>query len=113
MNRRAFAVAALALATAPTATAVPLSGAGGLCRNAAALADYIRTTYPGVRGIGGVRPDRLPDHPSGHALDIMVSDMGLGDQIHADILGQSQRFGVRYTLWRVASHYDHIHVTVG
>ena len=76
------------------------------------LADYVIANYPGVRSIGGVRADPLPDHPSGRAIDIMVADMGLGDAIHADIERQAARFGVVYTMWRVAAHFDHIHVTV-
>ncbi len=98
---------------APSAGAVPLVGGRGLVSNARNLANYIQNTYPGVVSIGGVRPDRLPDHPSGHAIDIMIGgNMSLGDKIHADIQNQSGRFGVKYTLWRVSQHYDHIHVTV-
>lgn len=91
----------------------PLVGGNGLTPNAAALANYVRNNYPGVLSIGGVRQDPFPDHPSGRAIDIMIgSNMGLGDAIHADILSQSSNFGVSYTLWRVANHFDHIHVTV-
>lgn len=105
--------AGLVATSSATASAVPLVGAHGLCPNAQALAQYITANYPGVRAIGGVRPDSRPDHPSGHALDIMIgSDMGLGDAINSDIQSQSGRFGVEYTMWRVASHYDHVHVTV-
>lgn len=97
----------------PRAGAVPLVGGSGLCPNAWSLYQYIRDTYPGVLSIGGVRSDRLPDHPSGHALDIMIgSNMGLGDTIAADIRSQSARFGMKYLLWRVSQHYDHVHVTV-
>jgi hypothetical protein len=85
---------------------------GGLVPNARSLAAYIIATYPGVRSIGGVRADPLPDHPSGRAIDIMLDDMALGDVILADIHSQAARFGVDYTLWRVAAHFDHIHVTV-
>ena len=99
--------------TVGVAGAVPLVGGSGLYPNAWNLAEYIRATYPGVRSIGGVRQDRLPDHPSGHALDIMIgSDMGLGDTIASDIRAQSERFGMKYLLWRVSAHYDHVHVTV-
>ena len=91
---------------------IPTVGMGGLVPNARGLAAYIMATYPGVRSIGGVRSDPLPDHPSGRAIDIMVSDMGLGDVINADIQRQAGRFGVAYTMWRVASHFDHIHVSV-
>ena len=88
-------------------------GGGGLCPNATNLASYIMANYPGVSSIGGVRSDRLPDHPSGHAIDIMTNDnMALGDQIAADVRAQSGRFGVSYVLWRVADHFNHVHVTV-
>lgn len=94
------------------ANGVPLVGGNGLCPNASNLAHYIMENYPGVSSIGGVRNDRLPDHPSGHAIDIMVNDMGLGDTIAADVNAQSGRFGVKYVLWRVADHFNHVHVTV-
>ena len=110
----AATIALLAAPTMPTAQAEPpIVGGQGLTPNARNLADYIRATYPGVISIGGVRPDRLNDHPSGHALDIMIgSNLALGDQINADILNQRSRFGVVYTMWRVANHGDHVHVTV-
>jgi hypothetical protein len=93
--------------------AVPTVGMGGLVPNARSLAAYIIATYPGVQTIGGVRSDPLPDHPSGHAIDIMIgSDMVLGDVVNADIQSQAARFGVKYTMWRVADHFNHVHVTV-
>lgn len=105
-------LAAPVLTPAP-ARAVPLVGGNGLVPNAAALANYVRANYPGVLSIGGVRSDPLPDHPSGRAIDIMVgNNTALGNAIHNDILSQSGNFGVQYTLWQVAYHYDHIHVTV-
>lgn len=113
MIRKLTAVAATAVLTAPPAAAVPIVGGQGLTPNAAALAEYIRATYPGVQSIGGVRSDPLPDHPSGRAIDIMVgTNTALGDTIHADIQAQAGRFGVQYTLWQVSAHYDHIHITV-
>ena len=103
-----------AIHTAAIAGAVPpITGAVGLRANAVVLAHYIQSTYPGVVSIGGVRPDPLPDHPSGRAIDIMIgSDMGLGDMIAADVRSQSARFGVSYILWRVPAHFNHVHVTV-
>ena len=110
---RTIAALAIAIATAPTAGAVPETGVNGLCPNAVALKNYIAATYPNVVAIGGVRADKLPDHPSGHALDIMIgSNLGLGDTIAADVRGQSGRFGVRYVLWKVPQHWNHVHVTV-
>lgn len=82
---------------------------GGLVPNARMLAAYIMATYPGVRSIGGVRSDPRFDHPSGRAIDIMI---GLGDAINSDLQAQAGRFGISYTMWRVASHFDHVHVTV-
>ena len=93
--------------------AIPTVGMSGLIPNAKALAAYIIATYPGVQSIGGVRADPIPDHPSGHAIDIMIgSDMALGDAINADVQSQSGRFNVRYTMWRVANHFNHVHITV-
>lgn len=93
--------------------AIPTVGMSGLVPNARTLAAYIISTFPGVQSIGGVRPDAIRDHPSGHAIDIMIgSDMALGDAINADVQSQAQRFGVSYTMWRVANHFNHVHVTV-
>ena len=112
MLKRMTAVASIAVMTAPGAQAVPEVGMNGLCPNAVALAQYIAATYP-VQSIGGVRADPLPDHPSGHALDLMIgNDMALGDRIAADMRAQAGRFGVKYVLWRVPDHYSHVHVTV-
>jgi hypothetical protein len=121
MNRKQFLRAGLIAAAGltvpalavPRAHAVPLVGGAGLVPNAANLASYIRNAYPGVLSIGGVRSDPLPDHPSGRAIDIMVGgNASLGNAIHQDILSQRGNFGVSYTLWQTAYHYDHIHVTV-
>lgn len=93
--------------------AIPTVGMSGLVPNAKMLAAYIIANYPGVQAIGGVRADPLPDHPSGHAIDIMIgSDMALGDAINADVQSKSDQFNVSYTMWRVPSHFNHVHVTV-
>ncbi|MGY4711589.1 coiled-coil domain-containing protein [Mycolicibacterium sp. CBM1] len=93
--------------------AIPTVGMSGLVPSARTLAAYVIATYPGVQSVGGVRPDPIPDHPSGHAIDIMIgSDMALGDVINADVQSQAERFGVSYTMWRVANHFNHVHITV-
>ena len=118
MGRTHHAVAAVAavcvaIVKAPAAQAVPMIGMAGVCPNGQALASYLAATYPGILSIGGVRADRLPDHPSGHALDVMVGgNTALGNQIAADVRSQSGRFGVRYLLWQTVNHYDHVHVSV-
>lgn len=94
-------------------TPIPTVGMRGLVPNAWMLAAYIMATYPNIKAIGGVRADPLPDHPSGRAIDIMIGgDMALGDAINADVQRQAARFGVQYTMWRVAAHFDHVHITV-
>jgi len=110
----AATIALLAAPTMPTAQAEPpIVGGQGLVPNARALADYIRATYPGVISIGGVRPDRLNDHPSGRAIDVMIgNDMELGYRIRADIESQRTRFNISYILFRVPDHFDHLHFTV-
>lgn len=101
------------LAALGVAAPIPLVGMNGLVPNARSLVEYVIATYPGVQSIGGVRSDPLPDHPSGRAIDIMTgSNMALGDAINADIQSQAGRFGVSYTMWRVANHFNHVHVTV-
>ena len=112
-QQAAQAVPAEVVAALGLASPVPTVGMGGLVPNARALAAYIMATYPGVSSIGGVRSDPLPDHPSGRAIDIMIGgNMALGDVINADVQAQAARFGVSYTMWRVASHFDHVHITV-
>lgn len=109
----AATIATAALLTANPAEAIPRSGMQGLRPNAAAIAEYVANTYPGVQSIGGVRPDALPDHPSGRAIDIMIgNNTALGDTIAADIKNQAVNFGVNYVIWRAPAHYDHIHVSV-
>ena len=107
------AATAIAIALAPTAHAAPITGGDGLTPNAWAIVTYIQNHYPNVQSIGGVRPDYLPDHPTGHAIDIMCgNNTGLCNTIANDIRSQSSRFGVAYILWQTAGHHDHIHVTV-
>lgn len=113
MLKRITALLSAAVIAAAPAQAVPIVGGNGLCPNGWAVVNYIQAAYPGVLSIGGVREDPLPDHPSGHAVDIMVGrDTLLGNQINADLLGQRARFAIVYTLWQVPGHYDHVHVTV-
>lgn len=111
----AAALAAAAILTAPTATAVPVVGGNGLVPNAWAVVEYVRANYPGVQSIGGVRAcDWVGEHCRGVAVDIMVGgNTALGNQIAADLRANPGRFGIRYLLWQTdPSHTDHIHVSV-
>jgi len=100
-----------ALALAPNANAAPLVGGGGLTANAWTVVNFVQANYPGVNSIGGVRPcDRIGEHCAGRAIDVMVGgNTALGNTINNTVRGLPQ---VKYTLWQVASHYDHVHITV-
>ena len=107
------ALAAAALVAAPPASAdIQFVGMVGLTPNAQALKQYVATTYA-PPSIGGVRPDRLPDHPTGHALDFMVyGNTKLGNAIFGDLNSNQAAHSIKYCLWQVANHYDHVHCTV-
>ena len=89
----------------------------------------ITADFPQIHEIGGVRPDPLPWHPLGLALDVMIPDpesadgIALGNQIVAYVLQNANRFGIQDAIWRGVyytpngaqasrlGHYDHVHVT--
>lgn len=89
----------------------------------------ITATFPEIHEIGGVRPDPLPWHPLGLALDVMIPNpaspqgIALGNEIVAYVLKNTNRFGVQDAIWRGVyytpngaqasrlGHYDHVHVT--
>ena len=80
--------------------------------------------------MGGVRPDPLPWHPNGLAIDVMIPNPGttegiaLGNEIVSYVLRNAARFGMQDAIWRGVyytpngaqrgggyGHYDHVHVT--
>lgn len=89
----------------------------------------ISAEFPQIHEIGGVRPDSLPWHPRGLALDVMIPNpqsaegIALGNAIVAYVLQNSARFGIQDAIWRGVyytpngaqasrlGHYDHVHVT--
>lgn len=110
--KRIVTAAAIAITTAPAAHAFPVVGGNGLTPAAWALANYIRDSYPGVLSIGGVRADPIADHPTGHAIDIMIPSLDYGDMIYADLSSHMAAHSIKYLLYRQPSHWDHIHATV-
>ena len=107
------------------------SCARGLTKNALAVLAAVKYSFPGMTNIGGVRPDSMPDHPSGRALDFMTSDRGYGDAIASLLISRAGELDIEYIIWRqrvwlpssgwktmsdrgsaTANHYDHVHVTV-
>lgn len=90
----------------------------------------ISAAFPEIHEIGGVRPDPLPWHPHGLAIDMMIPNPGtpegiaLGNEIVAYVLNNAARFGMQDAIWRGVyytpngaqrsggyGHYDHVHVT--
>ena len=89
----------------------------------------ISAAFPEIQEIGGVRPDALPWHPNGLALDVTIPNAGtaegiaLGNEIVAFVLKNATRFGMQDAIWRGtyytpggpqaggAGHYDHVHIT--
>ncbi len=89
----------------------------------------ISAEFPQIHEIGGVRPDPLPWHPLGLALDVMIPNpesaegIALGNAIVAYVLQHAHRFGIQDAIWRGVyytpggsqasrlGHFDHVHVT--
>jgi hypothetical protein len=106
----------------------------GLTPDAVRVHRAICARYPSVTAYGGVRADSLPEHPSGRALDSMISDSDTGWAIAKWVRANAKQLGVSEILyaqhiwtvqrssegWRTfsdrgsatANHYDHVHVSV-
>ena len=106
----------------------------GLTPDAIRVHRAICARFPAVTSYGGVRADSLPEHPSGRALDAMISNNATGWQIANFVRANARQLGVSQVLfaqkiwtvqrgsegWRSfsdrgsvsANHYDHVHVTV-
>lgn len=113
------------------AAANACSCARGLTQNSMAVLAAVKYSFPGMTNIGGVRPDSIPGHPQGRALDFMTSDRGYGDAIANMLISRAGELDIENIIWRqrvwlpssgwksmsdrgsaTANHYDHVHVTV-
>lgn len=121
---------ALSAGSCPGGSAVE----SGLTPDAVRVHRAVCARFPSITAYGGVRADSLPEHPSGRALDAMVSDNDLGWQLARWVRANAQRLGVSQVLfdrhiwtvqrgsegWRTfsdrgsatANHEDHVHVSV-
>lgn len=116
------------------------NGLSGLTSRSKSLLVKVHDRYPQITWYNGVRPDSIPDHPSGRALDIMLSNYTssssnkLGWNIANWVRNNSSALGVEYVIfdqhiwsvarssegWRTmedrgsdnANHRNHVHVTV-
>lgn len=106
---------------------------GGLSANAKLVYSVIRSQFPQIGTIGTFRSGRT-DHATGHAVDAMTSDVGLGNALSAYLQANHKALGIKYIIWRqriwqagspssgwammgdrgsaTANHYDHVHVSV-
>lgn len=95
--------------------------------------NYLAPLYD-IHTVGGVRPDIIPDHPSGLAADFMIDgDMMKGDQLSEHARVKASTLGIQYIIWNqhiwnidrdsegwrfmedrgslTANHKDHVHIT--
>ncbi len=96
----------------PTGGLCVSSGFGGVASHVARAGHLLQEMF-GVEDVIGVasRPGNpTSDHPRGYALDFMV-DRSTGDALAAYAEENSEALGVSYVLWRVADHYDHVHIS--
>jgi hypothetical protein len=106
----------------------------GLTPDAVRVHRALCARFPGITAYGGVRADSLPQHPSGRALDAMVSNHGLGQEVANWVRANASQLGVSEIIfaqriwtvqrgsegWRgmsdrgsaTANHHDHVHITV-
>lgn len=106
---------------------------GGLSAHAVAVIAAVRANFPQIGSIGTLRGGG-GDHGSGHACDIMTSDVALGTAIAEYMRAHAGQLGITYVIWRqhiwsvarsgegwrlmadrgstTANHYDHVHVSV-
>jgi hypothetical protein len=93
------------------------------------VARTISAIFPEIKNIGGVRPDALPWHPRGLAIDVMIPNpssaagIALGNEIVSFALKNADKFSLQDCIWRGTyytpsgpsgsgyGHYDHVHIT--
>lgn len=132
-------------------TKKPLTGGGssgtpsyavekGLVPNSIKVHRASLAKFPQITTYYGVRPDAIPDHPSGRALDLMIpnytttSGKDLGALVAAWAQANQASLGIEYIIWNQriwnvrrasegwrymadrggdsANHKDHVHITV-
>lgn len=106
----------------------------GLQPNAVKVHQALCAQFPGISSYGGVRPDSIPGHPQGRAIDAMVSNQALGQAVADYVRANAGSLGVTEVIWNqriwttqrssegwrsmsdrgsaTANHKDHVHITV-
>ena len=139
-NGAARWVTAKYLSTKKPAAGSSAGSTKGLKPNGVKVLKAVRKNWPQIKTIGTVRPDALPDHPSGRALDLMIpnykSKAGkkLGHDLSRWLQARHDELGINYIIWDQhiwnvqrdkqgwrkmasrgsdsANHKNHVHVTV-
>lgn len=114
---------------APRVLPVGIAPERGLQVKTILAARSISAAFPEIKSIGGVRPDALPWHPRGLAIDIMIPNpssaagIALGNEIVRFAFKNADRFALQDVIWRGTyytpsgpsgsgyGHYDHVHIT--
>ncbi len=89
----------------------------GLTRDALLVLRCTKAKFPSLTDFGGKRPDPLPDHPSGRAVDIMIPNyttaegQAFGWQVAHWLKDNRQALGVQYLIfdakiWSVERHAE-------
>ncbi|SFN13540.1 hypothetical protein SAMN05216207_1008166 [Pseudonocardia ammonioxydans] len=91
-------------------------------------AEFLGCAYGQPELIGVAQRGNVSDHPTGHALDLMVRGSD-GDRIAECALANAEELGVEYVIWEqrmnhgsgwtemsdrggdTANHYDHVHIS--
>lgn len=77
----------------------------GLTRDALLVLRCTKAKFPSLTSFGGVRADSLPDHPSGQAVDVMITDYksaegkAFGWQIAHWLKDNRQALGIQYLIF--------------
>jgi len=115
---------------APKLLPVGVASERGLQIKTILAARSISAAFPEIKNIGGVRPDALPWHPRGLAIDVMIPNpssaagIALGNEIVRFAFKNADRFALQDCIWRGTyytpergpsgsgyGHYDHVHIT--
>jgi hypothetical protein len=114
---------------APRLLVADVASERGLQVKTILAARSVTAAFPEIKSIGGVRPDALPWHPRGLAIDIMIPNpssaagIALGNEIVRFAFKNADRFALQDVIWRGTyytprgpsgsgyGHYDHVHIT--
>lgn len=97
-----------------TGNPCPTEGFGGVKPHVAEAGYHLMAVFgipeSDVIGVASRPGNPTSDHPRGLALDFMVNT-STGNALAAYADENSEALGIKYILWQVADHYDHVHIS--